>query len=95
VELYRTRQAQLRRCSSCSEEHLVFTERPQCPLCQLMARTFCRRCGAQLADHVRHTTLYCPDCSSSAIRVAERRRARRRRHSLTGWVNDDSRCRFL
>ena len=79
IELYLRREAQLRRCTECSEEHLVFEERPLCPLCQLMLRTFCRRCAAQLADGVRHTTLYCPSCSTSADRVAERRRARRRR----------------
>ena len=82
VELYERRDARLRECSNCHGEHLVFRERSLCPLCQMVLRTFCRCCGRQLEDNVRHTTFYCPACSKSPARVSARRRARRRQLAL-------------
>jgi Flagellar transcriptional activator (FlhC) len=87
IELYRTRNAQLRTCSDCAGGHLVFTEKPICPLCQLVLRAFCRSCGGQLEDNARHTTLYCASCSASHARVAERRRARRRKLAGGGGIS--------
>jgi hypothetical protein len=81
IDLYRTGNAWIRSCTQCKKEHLVLSERQLCPECWLMSRTFCKNCDRQLEESARHTTLYCSTCSTSAERIALRRRARRNRRA--------------
>ncbi|MGH3430682.1 MAG: hypothetical protein ACRDQZ_24475 [Mycobacteriales bacterium] len=62
IDLYAQGSAWLRPCTECRKPHLVLAEGSVCAVCQMMARTFCKRCGKPLEEGNR-VRLYHRDCA--------------------------------
>lgn len=74
IDLYAEGNAWLRPCTDCGKPQLVLAEGSVCAVCQMIARTFCRRCGKPLEEGNR-SRLYHRDCAALAAteRVKDQR----------------------